>query len=248
MSGLGYSTANHARCGLVLMYRTSTTLPRSLWITECPLVKTVLTAYERHATPGARRFPLRGYILKPLAIAFHHLYPPEWARIFIIALYLSYWCLLRSGETTTLTWRDAHWAGTHLSLALGITKGDPTGSHPAYQTTAPLLIRLLTHQHHHCQPHPQDHIIPCSPTILNAALQRALPHVTYPLPPNTFITWHSLRHGRTLDLHDQGCTGPHLQRRGRWATHAACRLYLHFLSKKHWPSPLHTEPEWVDWA
>ena len=243
--GHGYSTANQVRSGLVLMYRTTTTIPRPNWITESPLVKAVLTAYERSATPGVRRFPLRGYILRALAIAFRQIYPPEWARVFIVALYLSYWCLLRSGEVTGITWGDALWAGIHLTLALGITKGDPTGSHPPYRTKAPLLIRLLAHQHTHLKPHPQARIVPCSPVTLNAALQRALTQVTYPIPPRTYLSWHSLRHGRALDLHDEGCKGIHLQRRGRWATHAASQLYLHFLASRHWPCQ--TALAWVEW-
>ena len=93
-------------------------------------------------------------------------------------------------------------------------------------------------------PPPNDHLIPFTSIALNSHLRQALQDIAYPIPPHAFCSWHSLRHGRAVDLSAQGLTAPALCTQGRWHSTAAANLYLYFLSPKYWPTnlPLHPHP------
>ena len=247
------STANHIRSSIAL-YFNSSLIPPSEWTHLSPMVKAVLKAYKAKRPQTQRCFPLRAYILHPLAQAFFTLYEPPVAKLLTLALYLTYQCFLRVSELTSLTWAHASWATQHLTLFLGCTKNDPQGLHPNYTTEAPQLAHMLAHVHQTVanNPHPDSPIIPFTSQQLNQALTNALHHInqtsppTYP-PPNTFVSWHSLRHGHPTDLAINNLPIPHIMSQGRWRTKAACSLYLYFQSPRFWPHQVSTTPHYLTW-
>jgi len=245
-AGRSYSQVNQCRSALALHFATSN-LPKEQWLTKSPLVKATLKAFYRNAVPGRKRFPIRGYILHPIAQAFFQLYPQDTAQLLTLALYMSYYCLLRVNELCSLQWQHMSWPAQHLSLYLGVTKGDQQARHPYYNTKEPSLLRMLTHIAAHCHPDPMQPVIPLSPAQLNFALHQALLAVSaqYPIPQGTFCTWHSLRHGRAVDLHLAGLSSTNLCQQGRWCSQAAANLYLYFTNSRHWPAHKHaiTQPE-----
>ena len=161
-SGRAYATANECRSALALHLAT-TPIPKHQWLTESPLVKMALKSYQKRAQPGQRRFPIRGYILHPIARAFFHLYPTTTAQYLTLALYLSYYCLLRVNELCHLHWHHLQWISNHLSLYLGATKGDQQALHPHLETTQPCLIQMIAYLYKHQQPDPIT-LIPFTPS------------------------------------------------------------------------------------
>ena len=155
------------------------------------------------------------------------------AKYLTLALYLTYQCYVRMSELLSLQWGHASWATQHLSLYLGHTKNDPHGLNPNYTTTSPQLAHMLGHVYQYVANSPplDTPIIPFINTQLNQALANALHHINstshpaYPLPPNTYITWHSLRHGHATDAAIANHTLPQIMSQGRWKSKAACSLY-----------------------
>jgi integrase len=247
-SGRGYTTANHCRSALAT-YQNANNTPFHLIITNHKGVKQSLAAYQAHATAGPKRFPIRAYALPLLATAIMDLFPnhPLHAKLIILAIYLSYLCMLRISELLQLTWFDASWAATHLTLHLGATKGDPTGQTPNHSIQAPQLIHMLTHLHQLIKPKSTEPLIPFTAQYLNQVLKHALTLINYPIPKSAFCTWHSFRHGRAIDLTKAGNPTSTLLQHGRWHTQAAAQLYLYFLTPSYWPANLPTEPPLIQW-
>ena len=148
--------------------------------------------------------------------------------------------MLRVSELCTLTWHDILLTHQHLHLHLGATKGDQHAQHPDYTLHSRILTQMLSHIHKLISPPDYYKVIPYTPHQLNQVLTQALSQVHYPIPTAAFCSWHSLRHGRAVDLSITGHTLPSLMSHGRWATQAATKLYLYFLSPKHWPSNIPT--------
>ena len=99
-SGKGYSTANHIRCYLALHQQASQT-PLQDITTKSPTVKAALKAYKASTLHNkTRRFPIREYILPAIAAQIKHTFHthPLQATLLILALYLSYYCMLRVSE------------------------------------------------------------------------------------------------------------------------------------------------------
>ena len=96
-AGRSYSQVNQARSALAL-HLSTTSIPKHQWITQSPLVKATLKAYYRNTGPARKRFPIRGYILHHIAHQFFLLYPSTTAQLLTLALYTSYYCLLRVSE------------------------------------------------------------------------------------------------------------------------------------------------------
>ena len=239
-AGRSYSQVNQARSALAL-HLSTTSIPKPQWITQSPLVKATLKAYYRNTGPARKRFPIRGYILHHIAHQFFLLYPTTTAQLLTLALYTSYYCLLRVSELCALIWQHLAWVATHLSLYLGVTKGDQQAKHPYLTVTEPSLLHMLSHIQTTTHPNPLHPVIPYTPAQLNYALQQALQNLTteYPIPTGAFCTWHSLRHGRAVDLHLQGTSTQSLCQQGRWGSQAAANLYLYFTNPRHWPTHSH---------
>ena len=107
-----------------------------------------------------------------VAHMFFTLYPYETAQYLTLALYLSYYCLLRVSELCALLWQHLNWVAQHLTLYLGITKGDQQARNPYVNTKEPSLLKIITHIHSIHNPNPLTPVIPFTPAQLNYACNR----------------------------------------------------------------------------